>query len=137
MAGGWIFLVLLGIGAYIATQLPAPERPVTGELSGPASASDGDSLRLDGRRIRIEGIDAPEIGQMCRRGETAWDCGAQARRRLVALVAGTTTVCRLHGRDRYGRELGVCAAGGADLGREMVLSGHAVSYGLYRDEEET
>ncbi|WP_411756390.1 thermonuclease family protein, partial [Sinorhizobium meliloti] len=86
MAGGWIFLVLLGIGAYIAAQLPAPERPVTGELSGPASASDGDSLRLDGRRIRIEGIDAPEIGQMCRRGETAWDCGAQARRRLVALV---------------------------------------------------
>ncbi|RVI01374.1 thermonuclease family protein, partial [Sinorhizobium meliloti] len=35
MAGGWIFLVLLGIGAYIAAQLPAPERPVTGELSGP------------------------------------------------------------------------------------------------------
>jgi endonuclease YncB( thermonuclease family) len=137
MAGGWIFLILLGIGAYIAAQLPPSERPVTGELRGSASASDGDSLRLDGRRIRIEGIDAPEIGQMCRRGETAWDCGAQARQRLIALTAGTTTVCRLHGHDRYGRELGVCAAGGTDLGREMVLSGHAVSYGLYRDEEET
>lgn len=88
MAGGWIFLVLLGIGAYVASQLPPPERPMTGELRGLASASDGDSLRIDGRRIRIEGIDAPEIGQMCRRGEDVWDCGAQARQRLADLVAG-------------------------------------------------
>ncbi|PST21861.1 thermonuclease family protein [Mesorhizobium plurifarium] len=137
MAGGWIFLVLLGIGAYVASQLPPPERPMTGELRGLASASDGDSLRIDGRRIRIEGIDAPEIGQMCRRGEDVWDCGAQARQRLADLVAGAMIVCRLHGHDRYGRELGVCAADGTDLGREMVLSGHAVSYGLYRGEEET
>ncbi len=136
MAGGWIFLLVLGIGAYVAAQLPVPERPVTGELRGSASASDGDSLRLDGRRIRIEGIDAPEIGQMCRRADTRGDCGAQAGRRLAALVARATTVCRLHGQDRYGRDLGVCTVRENDLGREMVLSGYAVSYGLYHDEEE-
>ncbi|WEX79186.1 thermonuclease family protein [Sinorhizobium numidicum] len=134
--GGWIFLLLLSLGAYVAAKLPPPERSVTGELRGSASASDGDSLKLGGRRVRIEGIDAPEIGQTCRRGETVWDCGGEARRRLKALVDGTTASCRLHGRDRYGRDLGVCEAGGRDIGREMVLSGHAVSYGLYRDEEE-
>ncbi|WP_374188720.1 thermonuclease family protein [Sinorhizobium sojae] len=137
LIGGWLFLLVLSIGAYFASRLPPPEKPMTGELQGAAIASDGDSLRLDGRRVRIEGIDAPEIGQSCRRGEDAWDCGAEARRRLASLVEGATTRCRLHGRDRYGRELGICESGGRDVGRAMVLSGLAVSYGLYRAEEET
>jgi endonuclease YncB( thermonuclease family) len=136
LIGGWVFLLLLGIGAYVASRLPPPERAVTGELSGAAIASDGDSLRLGGRRVRIEGIDAPEIGQTCRRDGAGWDCGAAARRRLEDLISGTTTRCRLHGHDRYGRELGLCEAGGRNIGREMVLSGHAVSYGLYSQEEE-
>ncbi|WP_018239965.1 thermonuclease family protein [Ensifer sp. BR816] len=136
LIGGWVFLLLLTLGAYVASRLPPPERAVTGELSGAAIASDGDSLRLSGRRVRIEGIDAPEIGQTCRRDGAAWDCGAAARRRLEDLIGGTTTRCRLHGHDRYGRELGLCEAGERNIGREMVLSGHAVSYGLYREEEE-
>ncbi|WP_457585948.1 thermonuclease family protein [Ensifer canadensis] len=86
--GGWIFFLLLCVGAYFASQMPPPERTVTGELSGVASASDGDSLRLDGRRIRLEGIDAPEIGQTCNRDGAEWDCGADARQRLRAMVAG-------------------------------------------------
>lgn len=137
MIGGWAFLIVLSLGAYLASRLPPPEEVVTGELRGVATVSDGDSLRVNGRRVRIEGIDAPEIGQSCRRGETIWDCGAEARRRLMLLTGGTTTHCRLHGRDRYGRELGICETGGRDIGREMVLSGLAVSYGHYRDEEET
>ncbi|QFI66622.1 Nuclease [Sinorhizobium alkalisoli] len=137
LIGGWLFLLVLSIGAYFASRLPPPEKPLTGELHGAAAASDGDSLRLGGRRVRIEGIDAPEIGQSCRRGKDDWDCGAEARRRLASLVGATTTRCRLHGRDRYGRELGICESGGRDIGRAMVLSGLAVSYGLYRAEEET
>ncbi|MCA1405229.1 thermonuclease family protein [Ensifer sp. IC3342] len=136
IVGGWIFLILLSIGAYVAAQLPPPERTVTGELQGAATASDGDSLRLGGRRIRLEGIDAPEIGQACRRGEATWNCGEEARERLKTLVSGLATSCRLHGHDRYGRDLGVCEAGQRDLGREMVLSGHAVSYGRYQNEED-
>ncbi|ACP25493.1 putative exopolysaccharide biosynthesis protein [Sinorhizobium fredii NGR234] len=135
LIGGWVFLLLLSLGAYVASRLPPPEAAVTGELRGAAVASDGDSLRLSGRRVRVEGIDAPEIGQTCRRDGARWNCGAEAQQRLEDLVGGTTTRCRLHGHDRYGRELGLCEAGGRDIGREMVLSGHAVSYGLYREEE--
>ncbi|MEZ0004509.1 thermonuclease family protein [Sinorhizobium fredii] len=135
LIGGWMFLLLLSLGAYVASRLPPPEAAVTGELRGVAVASDGDSLRLNGRRVRIEGIDAPEIGQTCQRGGAGWSCGAEAQQRLEGLIDGTTTRCRLHGHDRYGRELGLCEAGGRDVGREMVLSGHAVSYGLYREEE--
>jgi endonuclease YncB( thermonuclease family) len=133
--GGWVFFLLLCVGAYFASQLPPPERTVTGELSGMATASDGDSLRLDGRRIRLEGIDAPEIGQTCNRNRTEWDCGADARQRLRAMVSGGTTVCRLHGRDKYGRDLGTCETQGRDVGRQMVATGYAVSYGRYQKEE--
>lgn len=135
MTGGWIILLLLAVGAYFADRLPRGERASTGELSGIATAGDGDSLRLEGRRIRIEGIDAPELSQSCQRGGVAWDCGLQARDRLRALIAAGDTHCRLHGRDRYGRDLATCQAGGRDVGREMVLSGYAVSYGRYQAEE--
>ncbi|WP_457583385.1 thermonuclease family protein [Ensifer canadensis] len=133
--GGWIFFLLLCAGAYFASQLPPPERTVTGELTGIAIASDGDSLRLDGRRIRLEGIDAPEIGQTCSREGAEWDCGVDARQRLRAMVSGRTTVCRLHGRDKYGRDLGACETNGSDVAQQMVATGYAVSYGRYQQEE--
>lgn len=133
--GGWVLFLLLCVGAYFASQLPPPERAVTGEVSGMASASDGDSLRLDGRRIRLEGIDAPELGQTCARDGAEWECGADARQRLRMLVSGGRTFCRLHGRDKYGRDLGTCEVNGSDIGREMVATGYAVSYGRYQKEE--
>ncbi len=135
MAGGWAILLLLAIGAYFADRLPVGERSPTGEARGAAIASDGDSLRIDGKRVRIEGIDAPELGQTCKRDGAPWDCGREARDRLKALVTAGDVRCRFHGRDKYGRELGVCDAASRDVGREMVLSGYAVSYGRYEAEE--
>lgn len=133
--GGWILFLMLCVGAYFASQLPGPERAVTGEVSGTATASDGDSLRLGGRRIRLEGIDAPELGQTCTRDGAEWGCGTDARQRLRGMVSGGRTQCRLHGRDKYGRDLGTCEIDGRDIGREMVASGYAVSYGRYQKEE--
>ncbi|WP_457585949.1 thermonuclease family protein [Ensifer canadensis] len=48
---------------------------------------------------------------------------------------GGTTVCRLHGRDKYGRDLGTCETNGRDIGRQMVATGYAVSYGRYQKVE--
>ncbi|OCP10230.1 exopolysaccharide biosynthesis protein [Ensifer sp. LC13] len=135
MLGGWAMLVALAIGAYFADRLPMGERAATGEVSGLATASDGDSLRIDGKRVRIEGIDAPELAQTCQREGIAWQCGRQARDRLRALLSAGDIKCRFFGRDRYGRDLGACEAGGRDVGREMVLAGYAVSYGRYEAEE--
>ena len=35
--------------------------PALADITGPAIVTDGDTIKIDGQRIRIHGIDAPEI----------------------------------------------------------------------------
>lgn len=105
------------------------------DLSGRATVADGDTLTVNGVRIRLKGIDAPELDQLCRRGEETYACGRASRSHLVQLIGGARVTCSNQGRDRYGRVLGVCEAGGRELNRAMVESGWAVAYGGYTAEE--
>ena len=54
-----------------------------------ASVIDGDTIEIHGTRIRLNGIDAPESGQLCQdaRG-TAWRCGQQAALALSDRTGG-------------------------------------------------
>ena len=106
-------------------------------MQGRASAVDGDTLRLNDNRIRLKGIDAPELGQSCTGGDgRSYSCGQTARRALVDLMAGQTVRCRAAGRDRYQRILARCTVSGADLGTRRVEQGWAVSYGRDYEREE-
>ena len=42
------------------------------DISGVASVTDGDTLRIGSERIRLHGIDAPESAQSCRAGGETW-----------------------------------------------------------------
>lgn len=87
---------------------------------------DGDTLTLsiDGtrERIRLAGIDAPELGQAF---------GPEARKGLRDLVAGRELRVVRRGRDRYGRTLADVYAGETHLNREMVLQGLAWQFTRY------
>ncbi|TCU12831.1 thermonuclease family protein [Rhizobium sullae] len=104
--------------------------------AGQFHTADGDSLTLGAERMRLRGIDAPELNQSCERGGTRWACGWEARATLQRLVAGSDTRCGGSERDQYDRLLVVCRSGGIDLNAEMVARGMAVSYGNYEREEE-
>ena len=125
-------LVLFGGAAYLAARLdPLPPRFV-----GAAQATDGDSLRLRGDRVRLLGIDAPELDQVCWDASGAeWSCGRSARDRLAALVARGATSCQPHGQDKYGRTLAVCVVGKRDLGATLVAEGMAIAKGDYDGEQ--
>lgn len=99
------------------------------DLSGVADVRDGDSLEIGGSRIRLEGIDAPELAQTCRRNGRVWACGEAARNHLADLISGQRVHCTSHQRDRYQRWLADCHAGGRHLNRQMVDDGMAVSFG--------
>ena len=97
-------------------------------ISGAARVVDGDTLEVSGTRIRLAGIDAPELGQACadgRGGKTR--CGLQVRAALAEFIAGEVVLCRPLGRDRYDRVLAACAARGRDLGTWLVESGLAAA----------
>ncbi len=97
-------------------------------VEGKAKVIDGDSLRLDGRAIRLYGIDAPELRQTCTRTDgKRWNCGRAARAKLQAVILGRTVACTIVDRDRYRRHVGRCMADRKDVNDEMVRSGHALA----------
>jgi endonuclease YncB( thermonuclease family) len=103
--------------------------------AGRATVNDGDTVTLGAERIRLRGIDAPEYDQVCSRGGTDYQCGRQSRQFLQSLVAGKNVSCEGWERDRYGRLLAVCSAGGVEVNRALVEAGWAVAYGAYGDAE--
>jgi endonuclease YncB( thermonuclease family) len=137
MLGFFILAAVIGGAALVAgpwsdagtTQSPANTPSPPRRLA--VIATDGDSLRAGDERIRLLGVDAPELRQTCRdaRG-SEWDCGRAARTRMAALVAHGNVACNARGRDRYGRTLAVCSSGDiADVGERLVRDGYAVGYG--------
>jgi endonuclease YncB( thermonuclease family) len=109
--------------AACALLSPAPAQ----DVSGPARASDGDTLNLTGIPIRLHGIDAPELAQSCTRGGVSWACGREAADRLAVLVAGKSVRCEQRDIDDYGRTVATCRVGGIDLSAAMVDAGLAIA----------
>ncbi|MGR7994823.1 thermonuclease family protein [Xanthobacter sp. ZOL 2024] len=119
------FAIVLAVG-LVAEWLTRKE-----VLSGTATVSDGDSFTLNHQRIRLEGIDAPELRQTCQRDGTSWPCGEVARFGLAELVLRGPVFCTSGSRDRYDRRLARCTVSGTDIGEEMVRQGLAVAYGRH------
>lgn len=107
--------------------LLAPSPAAAQSFSGPATAIDGDTLRMDDERIRLFGIDAPESTQSCDRKGARWACGSDARALLADMVAGRTVECTQQDRDVYGRIVASCRVGDSDLGGVMVREGLAIA----------
>jgi endonuclease YncB( thermonuclease family) len=104
-------------------------------VAGIPSVIDGDTLLVGGTRVRLDGIDAPEGRQICKKSHRSWSCGQAARVALERLVAGRPVTCRGHRRDRHNRLVAICEAGGREINREMVEAGFALSYNNYMQEE--
>jgi endonuclease YncB( thermonuclease family) len=104
-------------------------------IEGRAYVADGDTLELGGERVRLTGIDAPELFQTCQRDGVAVGCGRQARHHLVSLIGRAAVTCRGWQTDRYDRLLVQCEARGTDLNAAMVRDGWALAYGGYEAEQ--
>ena len=103
-------------------------------VRGPARVIDGDTLDVAGERVRLEGIDAPEIKQSCPlagQPNGTWPAGRVAAKALRGWVRDREVACRQTGRDRYGRMLGRCRAGGIDLNAAMIRHGLAWAFLKY------
>jgi endonuclease YncB( thermonuclease family) len=102
--------------------LPAPALPTSVAATLVTRVVDGDTVEVStGAKIRLIGIDTPEVGQ----------CGyGPAAQRLQALVAGqgvTLTPGARDDMDRYGRLLRYLDVAGADAGYTLVQEGLAIA----------
>lgn len=126
--------VLVGLFLWSRQVMERPDPRNSGAF-GKAVVVDGDSLKVSGQMIRLQGIDAPEYAQTCRRDGQETRCGRDAATYLKTLISKGEVTCKGFEHDRFGRLLGTCLVGGEDIGAAMVRAGQAVSYGDYVVEE--
>lgn len=128
-AGAFVVLALVAIAAALLDQVPLRQ------IEGRPRVVDGDTVAFSGQRVRLLGIDAPELHQTCRGPGGDYACGTEAKHYLARLIGSGRVACDGARRDRYGRLLMRCEAGGVDVNAAMVRAGWAVSYNDYGAEE--
>jgi endonuclease YncB( thermonuclease family) len=94
---------------------------------------DADTIDVGGVRVRLFGIDAPEMGQPCSADGREWDCGAWTRDAVSNRFEGTYARCQTVDTDRYSRVVAQCAVDGQDMGQMIVHSGLAWAYRRYSE----
>ncbi len=102
--------------------------------------TDGDTIKINGERIRFTGIDAPELNQKCIKNEMEIACGELSKEIVETLISGQEVNCVSEGKDRYGRTLAECFVGTISISSYLVQEGYAFAYRKYskkfiQDEE--
>ena len=118
------------LGGKIKTkdEMRRDSQEAVGAILGVAQVIDGDTIDVAGQRIRLYGIDAPELAQNCIHATGEWDCGRRAALWLQQLISTNELSCISKGNDRYGRIVATCTMGELDIAAEMVSNGWALAY---------
>ena len=102
---------------------PPPNIPTSRQLKGRAYIIDGDTIVVDKIKVRLAGIDAPELDQ-------PW--GQKSKWAMVKLCKGQTIRVELTGETSYDRLVGTCyLPDGRDIGEEIVKQGLALDGGHF------
>ena len=113
------------------------------EIKGLAKIIDGDTVHINSKKIRLEGIDAPEMRQQCQKVfleisaivgfnlKKDYSCGVISKEKLIDKINKSKINCVSSGRDRYKRYLATCYKDKINLNKWMVRNGLAVAYKRY------
>jgi protease YdgD len=95
-------------------------------LRGEANVLAGDKIGLAGRVVILQGIEAPEPAQGCKRRNKPWACGRLSANTLRDLIQDREVRCTINGSDNQARLIGTCRANGTELNARMVQTGMAL-----------
>ena len=92
---------------------------------------DGDTIHLNGEKIRFTGIDTPELKQTCVNEGVINPCGITAKEMLIKKIGNNKVECIREGKDQYKRTLAECFVNEESLSSYLVRRGYAFAYRRY------
>ena len=105
-----------------------------------AKVTDGDTIRIEGKKIRFFGIDAPEKKQRCKKPwltisfisfSKDYPCGKISTDKLKKKINDKLLICKWTNKDRYKRYIAECFKDKTNINAWMVRNGYAVAYRKY------
>ena len=100
-------------------------------IEGKAKIIDGDTIHVGKNKIRLHGIDAPEIEQTCKIEDKIWNCGIESSANLKKLIGKKNIKCKVNDIDRYKRYVAECYVDNININQYMVRQGWAIAYRYY------
>ena len=116
---------------------------VAEEISGVPKIVDGDTVHINDKKFRLEGIDAPEMRQQCKKESLKissiigftffkdYNCGRVSKEKLISKINGSEIKCIFTTKDRYKRYIATCYKEKTNLNQWMVRNGYAIAYRKY------
>lgn len=91
-------------------------------LASSVTVRDADTIVVDSTPVRLNGVDAPELGT---------SAGRAAKRWMVTYLRGKDVECELNGERTHDRFVGICYVDGEDIGAAVIAAGHALDCARY------
>ena len=113
------------------------------EIKGIAKVVDGDTIKIKNKKIRLLGIDSPEIKQKCKKPylkivfftfSKNYNCGAVSKLKLKQYINKKNVKCIFNSKDRYNRLIADCYINEKNINSWMVRNGYAIAYRKYSEK---
>ncbi|GHA80405.1 thermonuclease family protein [Cognatilysobacter bugurensis] len=106
---------------------PSPKPPAAQRLVGVPTVVDADTLVINGRAVKLWGIDAPARDARCADANgVAWPCGEHAAAALTHRLDGRSVNCDPRGAVEANPVVALCRLNGNDVGKWLVMHGWAL-----------
>ena len=134
-----IILIIISSIFFILTYNDVRSENIN-KISGFAKVVDGDTIKINSKKIRLYGIDAPEKKQKCKKTYLTisfmsftkdYMCGEVSTKKLIKKINKQKLNCNILDVDRYKRLIGECFKRNINLNSWMVSNGYAVAYRKY------
>ena len=134
-----IILIIISSIFFILTYNDVRSENIN-KISGFAKVVDGDTIKINSKKIRLYGIDAPEKKQKCKKTYLTisfmsftkdYMCGEVSTQNLIKKINNQKLNCNIIDVDRYKRLIGECFKRNINLNSWMVSNGYAVAYRKY------
>jgi endonuclease YncB( thermonuclease family) len=99
------------------------------DVTGVPHIASGNSVNIGKSRLRLAGISAPSLEQLCVDAAGArWTCGLAARDELIKYVGAKSWNCQTLHAERFNRTFAKCTVDGEDIAKWLVSSGWAIAF---------